>query len=173
MENNEIKENIIIFKKAPYKLKQNDINKYSVETLELMAINIYKEYLLHGFDKKILDIILRERARKLNEQFEWTKNNKETFLKVSDKLTQVFVKAYNEAITTAKELENRILKSDAFLLDYEIEIKISLYMKDKLYYDDNDWIGFVLSEPLMDYSPINYSFGHSHFKYELSNKPVF
>jgi hypothetical protein len=176
MENNDIIANLKKIKKLPYDLQRNKIEQYSVEILESMATNIYHETLHHGVDKEcdILNIILLERIRKLNNDFEWTKNNRETFLKISDKITQVFEKAYNEAIRAAKELENRLLNRDDFIKDYEIKIEISLYMKDEYYKDEvNGSIGYVLSEPISDFYPINYSLGHTHFQRKLSEKPIF
>jgi hypothetical protein len=176
MNNNELAEILEKLKKLPcdklpYYIRLNsDIEQYSVETLELLAVKLYEEYSRKNLikDRRLLEMILLERFIKLNRSFEWTKENKERLIKVNDKITQVFENAYNEAVPIAKELENRLNNNDDFIKDYEIEIKLRLFMGDEFYDDGNCGIGSVLSEMESGYYPINYLLVH-----DLSEKPIY
>jgi hypothetical protein len=109
----------------------------------------------------------------LNKNFEWTNENKQKLLYVNDKFMKVFESAYKEAHSAACELENRIKNNDKFIKDYEIEIKIHPYMNDLFYDEINGSIGYILSEPLSNFPPINYSFGHSSYDNEIKRKPIY
>ena len=177
MDNNKLAEILNNLKKAPWDIQRSEVKQYSVEMLELMAVNIYEKYSpkynSSNKDIEILDIMLRERVRKLDRIFEWTEENKKTLLKVNDRITQVFEKAYNEAINISKELENKITQNDDFIQDYEIDIKIRTYIYDE-YYTGEYRIGDVLSVPVETYYyPISDSFGHFSFQTYMSEKPIY
>jgi len=183
MDNNELMEILEQLEKQPYKIQLDSVEQYPVEMLELLAVKLYEEHSRKDFyrtllplrPKDLLGVILSERFIKLNRNFEWTKENKERFIKVNDKITQAFEKAYNEAVSIAKELENRLNNNDDFVDDYEIIIKISPYMGEEFYDDDGDvgGIGFVLSEPISGCHPIRHWFGHSNLEISLSETPVY
>jgi hypothetical protein len=165
MENMELVETLERLKKLPDDKQWNEIKQFSVEMLELLAIKLYNEYLFKSYKGDgfldILNVILHERVKKLNIDFEWTNENKEKFINVNDKIYQTFEKAYNEAVAAANKLEARIKNNDKFIKDYEVKIEIQPYMGDE-YYDDGDDFGFgyVLSEPESDYVPIGVQIGH-------------
>jgi hypothetical protein len=157
-------------KKLSYKNQRDKVKKYSIEMLELLAQKMYeKSYKRDDF----LDIILSERVVKLKDNFEWTNENKQKFLNVNDKFMQIFESAYNEALAAAFELEKRIKNNDKFIKDYEIEIKITPYMGGQFYDDTKNNFGYVLSEPKLNRSTINYSFGHLSYDREIKEKPVY
>jgi hypothetical protein len=157
----------------PHEIQRDEIKGYPVETLELLAIEIYENSLtLREEPLGIFKIILRERVIKLNNNFEWTNGNKQKLLNVNDKFMQVFDMAYNEAISSAFELENRIKNNDQFIKDYEIKIKMTPYWNEQ-FYKGNGSIGYVLSEPKPLYSIIKYSFGHSSYNDEINEKPIY
>ena len=178
MDNNQLLETLEMLKNLSYDLRRNEVKRFPVETLEILAVKLYEEYLHKGYRKHtlfdILGTVLIERFKKINHNFEWTNENRIKFLTINNKITQVFEKAYNEAISTANELENRINNNDRFLSDFEIEIKIWTYMGEE-FYDTHEGssIGFVLSEPISGYYPINYSFGHNNLKNSLAEPPIY
>ena len=175
MENTDLEKTLEEFEKlSSYSEISNKLKTYSVDTLELFAGKLYKDCCRKGLRRSdLLNIILSERFRKIDIDFQWTDENKDKILQLNNKITQVFEKAYNEAVSAANELENRINNNDDFLKDYEIDISISFYMEEKFYEDDaNENFAYVLSEPLSDYQPINHSFGHSSFLIEKQEKPI-
>jgi hypothetical protein len=174
MEHNEIMEILEKLRNSSYDDQCEKIKKYPVEIMELLAAkeyeNVKEKFRIERFD--ILDNILFERVMKLNNDFEWTNENKQKFLNVNNKFMQVFDTAYNEAISIANVLEDRIQNDDGFIKDYEIEIKITPYLSDQFYDEnlDGNSIGSILSEPEPHFSTINFSFGHYHFHHE---KPIY
>jgi hypothetical protein len=176
MEKDKLQMTLNKLKEHSYDAQINEIKQFSVETLEKLSVILYKEYFNMGYTKfkkfDLLNSILHERVNKINSNFEWTNENKSKLLKINEKIIQTFEKAYNEAISTAKKLEKRISKNDNYLKDYEIDIKISLYMSDE-YYDKSNNIGRVLSEPISNFYPINDSFGHTHYHGYLDNLPIY
>jgi len=177
VDNNELTEILENLEKSPFDIQVSNVKQYPVETLELLALKLYDEhyYEQRSYKWDLLNIVLHERVIKLNRDFEWTEENKERFIKVNDKITQTFEKAYNEAVSIANSLESRLNSNDGFIQDYEIEIKIGLYMGEEFYGEGGDarGIGFVLSEPKSHHCPIYYSFGHSNLEYSLSEKPIY
>ena len=157
----------------------DEIRKYPVEMLEILALHIYHN---DEFSKypgtvyyELLQSILSERVTKLNEVFEWADENKQTFLRINDKLRASFEKAYKEAFLIADELEKRIKENDDFINDYEIEITLTLYMK-KLFPDENNAsrkFGYVISEPSSRLSSqIHYRFNHYCYNKVKNEIPV-
>jgi len=138
-----------------------EVEKYSIEYLELLATtaydNLQKKYLGPKIrDDHLLTAILIERVSKIDRDFEWTDDNKLKFISVNNRFIQVFESAYNEAVSIANALEDRIKNGDIFIKDYEITIRITPYIED-VFYDqmlDENGIGFVLSEPDLHFDPI-------------------
>jgi len=154
-------------KKSSYKSQINKIEQFSVEILEKLAVNLYEENLLNGIrningnDLDLLDEILSERVTKIQSCFEWTNEKKEKLLKVNDKFMQIFEKAHAEAIFAFNELDKRLKNNDDYVKNYDITIKISFFMGDEYYRHDFNSFGFILSEPISGFSPVEYFFGHS------------
>jgi hypothetical protein len=170
MKNIETEKTLEKLKKLSHKNQRDKLKKYSIEILELLAVEIYEKSYKRN---DLLDIILFERAVKLDDNFEWTNENKQKFLNVNDKFMQIFESAYNEALSSAFELESRIKNNDKFIKDYEIEIEITPYMHKQFYDDKKNNFGYVLSEPESNNSIIEYSFGHSNYDSEIKEKPVY
>ena len=174
MKNKVLIETLDKFKELLYKTLNDELKRYSVETLELFAVYIYEmnnniryKYI------EILDSILYARYRKLNHNFEWTDENKRKFLSISDKFMQVYELANDEAISIANDLENRMNKNDKFMKDYEIDIEIDAYMSDQFYTDKNgkdSGIGYVLSEPVSGFNFLYDSFGHSIYDHTINRR---
>jgi len=175
MEDIELLEILKKLKKVPYELQFDEVKHFPVKMLEKLAIKLYEEHISKGYRKmQILDIILSERVTKIHSNFKWINENKNKLIKINDKIIQTFEKAYNEAFSVRNELENRIKNGDDFLKDYEISIKLDFYMGDELFKDDiNGNFGFVLSEPISGYSPIEYSLGHYGSHMDLDEKPIY
>jgi hypothetical protein len=114
-----------------YKNRHNEIEKYTIETLEPLAVELYEND-LHGktlsHDHEMLKEILIERAIKLNTNFTWKPENIDRLLKINDKLMEVFEKAYEKAKSVVSGLEKRIQNNDPFLKDYEVELELSPYI---------------------------------------------
>ena len=173
MENADIIKTLNRLMDLPFENLYNELEKYSVEMLELFAVNIYNKSLRQKHVNDIFNHILFKRYIKLNDNFQWTDENKHKLLNINDKFMQVFESAYNEALSIAYELENRIKNNDKFIKDYEIVIKINPYMSDNFYDETSIGFGFVLSEPLLFSSPIEYPLGHPSCDYKLIKKPIY
>jgi hypothetical protein len=162
-----------------------EIGNYSVETLESLAVEIYKNDFLGSTntqDRDILDAILEERFCKLNNNFTWTPEKIDRLLKINDKLMEVFEKAFREAKSVVSGLHKRIEENDPFLKDYQVDIELRPYWHpyrhvphfvsgeeiDKEPYDD---FGFVLSEPISGFAVIEDSLGH-YATFDPSEKPT-
>ena len=152
-----------------HKINQKKIEKFSVTELEDLVVQLYKEKQKKLFRYEF-DMVLLKRYSKLNHNFSWTAECKAKFLEKNERLMTIFTNSYNEAIATAKKLEQRIQRGDPFLSDYEIEIELQPYIFDKNDYED-DCIALVLSEP--DHYPINYCISHSSFKDDIKNVPIY
>ena len=109
MENTDLEKTLEELDKLPYYDMRNSIGQYSIKMMELLAGKLYKDCCRKGLRRSyLLKTILCERFRKINIDFQWTNENKDKILQLNDKITQVFEKAYNEALSAANELENRI-----------------------------------------------------------------
>lgn len=118
---------------------------YSIERLEKIAIQANEKE-----DKDKLKIALAVREYKLNQSFEWTSENKERFLCLNQKLIECFEKLKAEATVTLALLQQRIDNNDAFLHDFEIEMKVTPYFfetwEDGEFYEKDDGIERVLMD---------------------------
>ena len=150
----------------------NKLKKLSAIELEKFAVHLYgkKKKRHYTSDSDILHMALLYRCSKLNNSFSWTKANKRKFLDINKRLMNVFEISYNEAIISAKTLEQRIQNNDPFVSDYEIEVVLAPYISDKNNFE-YDSIALVLSEP--DHFPINYSISHSSFINNIKVLPVY
>jgi hypothetical protein len=145
-----------------YENRHKEIENYSVETLESLAIEIYKNDLkgeTSARDFKILREILMKRAHELNKNYTWTPENIDRILKINDKLTEACEKVYTEAKLVVSGLEKRIQDNDPFLKDYEVEIELDPYMYEP-HDETDDEFAYVLSEPI-GLTAINDHFSHS------------
>jgi hypothetical protein len=137
-----------------YENRHNEIIKYSIKTLESLAIELYEndfEWKIPVRDRKMLDEILMLRARKLNTNFTWTPENIDRLLTINDKLMEVCEKTYEEAKSVVSGLEKRIQNNDPFLKDYEVELEVSPYIYspvDEPVEGMDSRFFLVLSEPL-------------------------
>ena len=160
-----------LYNKKLYKKLCDEVKKHSIETLELLATELYEGQFLEKERHHILCTILKERATKLNKNFEWTDENRKRLLEINDKFMQIFEVAYDEALTVAQGLENRIKNNDKFITDYEIEIKINAYMHDQFYDNDLSMFGYVLSEP--EFDTISHRFGYLSPIDEQKETPIY
>ena len=170
----EILENL---KKTPFELQYDEVAQFPVKILENLAVKLYEEYLKNGIRKiggtDLLDIILSERVAKIHRHFEWTGENEEKLLKVNEEIMKTFKKAYNEAVSVLNELDKRKKNNDDFIMDYDVTVRSHFYMEDENYQDKNGSIGFVLSEPISGFSPIEYFLGHSTSQINLKDIPIY
>ena len=78
--------------------------------------------------------ILREqflkRKHELNKEFEWSQENREKIVEISDYFMREFQAAYDEAKKQSKILRERISDGDLFVNDCAFEIKLSFYYAD-------------------------------------------
>jgi hypothetical protein len=140
--------------------QHKELEKYSVETLESLAVEIdQNDFRGKASDHHILHLILRERANKLNKNFQWTSDNIDRLLKINEKFMEEFEMAYKEAKSVVINLEKRIQDNAPFLKDYEVEIEITPYIMDELTEGEETSSDFtlVLSES-MGSAGINYCF---------------
>jgi hypothetical protein len=175
MENKEIANILTILRSmTDYHEQHDELEKYPVETLELLAVGIYEKHFkrrMDYIDYNILELILHVRVIMLNKNFIWTTENVDKFLKISEKFIEIFEKAYREAKSAIIGLEKRIQADDPFLKDYEVEIKLTPYLQDRNE-EINDRFNFVLSEPHGQDSLIFY-FSHCHYNGQINEIPVY
>jgi hypothetical protein len=150
-----------------------EVKKYSLETLENMAIGLYDDAIhkKHPFD--LLSTILRERVVRINQNFKWSNENIQKLLKVDNNFIETFENAYREALLAAGELERRIENRDPFIKDYEIEIKITSYSAWQSSNHDDICIDDVLSAQLYDCCPIQHHISHDFCNSETRELPVY
>lgn len=170
MTNNEIKEITAILFSHQHNAKRINLEGYSVKELEEMSIYIYNN---HGkYSPKdasdVLDDILHERKLKIDASFVWSEENKQKFLRVNNELIRVWQSAYNEAIALAQKLEYRMCNEDSFIKDYEIELKITPYVREEDTTLDDDSFTYVLCEPLNGYPPLSCG-----ISYDEKDLPIF
>jgi hypothetical protein len=137
-----------LLKQNPEKRKGELEKFYSITDIELIACTFYN--LKHGFDKNVfkeerdlLNDILKIRAYKLDRNFTWTEQYKKQLLELNEKIMNGFSAANNEAKRVFENLTKRVNAKDAFLNDFEIEVKLTPFILE-LDKDDNpteNWEG--------------------------------
>ena len=159
------------------KLEWGEQDRYletlSVEGLESLAIELY-DLNYSKVDKELLGMVTHERAIRINQDFVWTPEKRQRFLQVSKELTSRIEAGYEEAWRIADSLEERIKNGDVFLNDYEVDLKVTPYMKSNEAEVSNDWktsIELVLSEPKSWFSVFEESVA-GHFHYDTSSVRV-
>lgn len=127
-----------------YEEWENELECYSVEELERLAVELHEKYSsvsrrmkrgeLTSLDfinsKPELEQVLQHRKRKLNSTFRFTAETALRFVEISDLLTDCYMQALAEAKPVIKALDKRIEDKDAFLHDYEIELKMHVFVAD-------------------------------------------
>jgi hypothetical protein len=174
VEKKEVTTMLVNLRSMTYENRHTEIEHYSVETLESLAVELYENDIArktHAYDRWMVWDILMKRAHKLNRNFTWTSENIDRLLKINDKLTEVFEKAYKEAKSVVSGLEKRIQDNDPFLKDYEVEIELTPYMHDP---DDEteDEFALVLSEPIGN-SAISHHFSHCDSRNQHDEIPLY
>ena len=109
---------------------RKNFENYSVEELEEFAIQTFEQELAtqpESYEEQI-KAALSVRRYKLNDEFEWTAENKETLLQLNDKLMECFEKLKAEALAMLQACNNRIEAKDDFLHDFEIEGTVRPYI---------------------------------------------
>lgn len=118
---------------------QNSLVKnYSVEDLESFAMAVEKDFDGHFMLMRqyIRNRILYQRAKKMNDAFEWTSENKQKLLSVNEKFMRAFEDVYNRALSIANNMD-RIKQGDDDYID--IEIKITPYLENPFTFDFISW----------------------------------
>jgi hypothetical protein len=96
----------------------------SVKELETLAIEAYNTR-LHGHHPYYLRLLLKERCKKMNQNFIWTVKNKEKIITLNDEFFQVFKKAYDEIVLIAEEMKKRLPDGGWINSDYALAIVIT------------------------------------------------
>lgn len=141
-------------------IDDNDIyhilNKYDIETLEKLALELYgnKDYSIipENILVKILNEVLYVRCVKLNSKHIWTEKNINEILRVSDLFATSFEKALAYAKIIKSDLQYKKNKNN-FLMDFEIEIKLIPYLSGYEMVEDildlRACFMYVLCEPII------------------------
>lgn len=141
--------------------KADDIFEgYDIETLELLAIELYNisfghisrsQMIPRDLIVDILDDILSQRCIKLNSNHVWSNENVQEIVRVSEMFASASEKAFMYAESIANDLGPKKTKNE-FLMEYEIEVKLNPYLKGyKTSENSIDYFMFVLCEPLNKY----------------------
>jgi hypothetical protein len=147
-----------------YLIDTNDIyhilKEYDIKTLEILAIELYEKewYEIREnpiIPKSKLDEILNEvlyvRCSKLNSKHTWTEKDINEILRVSD----LFVTSFEKAVVYANKIKNNLQNKknkNIFLMDFEIEIKLSPYLSgyEAVEDDMSSYFMYVLCEPIVN-----------------------
>jgi hypothetical protein len=177
MKNSTVQKTLTELKELSYENLSDKVKEYPINVLETLAVELYDEPGgKYASSLNVLEEILHERRRKLNNNFEWTPENRQRFLTVNDAIMRSFDKAYKEALSVSKYLEDRIKKNDSFIQDYEIDIIIRPYLNESYesYCEVEGWsISHVLSDPTSHFYPIQDSISHCHYDSILKEKSIF
>jgi len=127
-------------------LAKNNIKACSLEELESLGVFLHEAYwdiqtslrlqhrpsgrdtLRHIKNAPSLDEVLRERQKRLNQDFKFTPKNVIRFVKINNLFADSLKKARAEAQPCKLKLARRLKKPDAFINDFEIEIKLQPYI---------------------------------------------
>lgn len=149
-----------------YHANNDYLENFSVKELEKISVYLYErhdKYIERDVWELVKDI-LRVRKKKIDKSFAWSEESMQKFIKINDELTKTFETAYNEALASARKLEERINNNDPLIKSYEIDILIEPYAW--LENQDKDGYTFthVLCEPLNDYQSIKDGFDYLNFE---------
>ena len=103
----------------------NEIEKYSVEELEELAIELDRKMRENKLLSDSLMKVLRVRQGKLNRDFEFTRENINKLLQLDCRLMECFEKLKKEGEHVVQNLKKRINNNDSFLNDYEVEAVVT------------------------------------------------
>ena len=134
---------------------------------ECILENLSRASFYKDFSKREKELavgnLLRHRCRFINSCFSWTGEKRKRFLLVNDSLINSCGIAWDEALSTAAVLEERIKQNDTFMKDFEIDVRINAYPSfgnD----DDFDEVQALFGDELPSTASI------SHSNYEMSIK---
>ena len=122
------------------------MKQYSIKKLESMIVDLDEKY--RNMERRMvvrhlprnMDIIkqiddappwhymMKERKRRLNESFKYTPKNIARLLKINKLLADSLEKGRREARPLVLELEQRLKNKDPFLKDYELEVKLDIFI---------------------------------------------
>jgi len=112
--------------------------------------------------------LLRERRKELNINFQWDDENIEQFKEVNERIMEACENGWNESVKEAQALEKRIKSGDSFLNDYEIDVRLMVYLEIADDYEEGEreeLEGFLAEETYLQ------SIGHiSHVHYDHAMK---
>ena len=123
--------------KNRYEDQEKLIEEYKLPKLTMIAATLIDNREVFnkkfGYTKNEIDWMIEQllsgRRRRLNADFQWTEESRTRFKTVNDELFDACEKGWEEALDTAKALEERIKAKDVFLKDYEIDVTITAYPK--------------------------------------------
>ena len=134
---------------------------------EYILENLSRASFYRDFSKREKELavgnLLRDRCRITNSRFSWTGEKRKRFLHVNDTLINSCVIAWDEALSTAAVLEERIKQNDPFMKDFEVDVNINAYPSFGNE-DDFEDVRAVFGEELPSTASI------SHSNYEMSIK---
>ena len=154
--------------------RDKELDNTFLGDLEEIAVYLYINNLTTTREirsqKKLLNEVLRKRCKKKNNDFIWTEENKQKFLKVNDELFCLFKQAYKKALAEAEKLEKQIDENDFFIKDYEIEIKMKPSCNDPEI--DDITITDVISDSIFP-NLIRDDISHCHYKDQMEEESIF
>jgi hypothetical protein len=107
-----------------------------------------------------IEEFFRERKNGLDQKFEWSQENREKIVEISNDFMREFMFAFDEAKKQAEFLEKRIADDDPYVNDYEIEIVLSFNYWD--IFENHDEDDFDLDLFLSNHCDIKYNYGGHH-----------
>jgi len=158
------------YKKLKHSERIDALNIYSINELEQFALELYHPWVRDTLPiellMKVMDDILHVRVDKLDKNFIWTDETVNELVRVNE----MFVSAAERTCTYVKSLNEELEKrrnSGGFLMDYEIEIRFTPYLRgyEKFEEESNDCFMLVLCEPLRYRNGSDYNFEFSFERY--------
>lgn len=147
----------------PFAYQYRLLKNYSVEDLESLATNVCNDFERHleFMRMEIQNRILHERAKKMNDAFEWTDENRRKLLIVNEKFMRACEDVYNRALSIANNMDS-IKQSDDDYID--IEINITPYLENPFTFD------FISSEFHPHFIALWFSFGYLSYN---DDEPIY
>jgi hypothetical protein len=145
---------------------------YSVEKLENLAMDVYKDINRDGYSF-YLRRIMTKRREKLNNGFVWTDEAREKIIRLNETFFRAFKKAYAEALIILADMEGRIANDnslhggDCFNGINSVALIIEPVFCDTSE-TDSEIHEILLHANLSDYSRISAIEGIIVFDFELS-----
>jgi hypothetical protein len=151
-------------KSVNYLKMSEKIEKYSLEKLEKLIVNHW-EHSNHPKEKnELLELYLMERNYKLNDNFEWTPENREKLLLLNQKLINCFEKIKEDCkdifIAHKKHIDEKKDSLDDFYIEAKVTPHIVVPDENGVLYETENGIDMILLDSINESVVCNLNIGN-------------